>query len=87
MDQNQPNYDNLQTWPFEPTEENIRSLRGLLEWLAGVKIVNISYIFDFTNVTSMCGNVCHEIAGRRQNNICQKYISWAWYIKFQINIF
>ena len=47
MDRNQPNYDNLQTWPFEPTEENPRSLRGLLEWLAEVKIVNISYIFDF----------------------------------------
>ena len=36
---------NLQMSPFEPTEESLCFLRGLLEWMVEPKNVNVSYIF------------------------------------------
>ena len=49
--------NNLQTWPFEPSEERMCFPRGLLEWVTEAKNVNSSYIFDlWLHVTAKRGN-------------------------------
>ena len=45
-------------WPFEPAEEGIPFLRGLLEWMTEAKVVDISYIFY---VIAKSGNGSKEI--------------------------
>ena len=52
-----PNH-NLQMWPFEPAEEGIPFLRGLLEWMTVAKVVDISYILY---VIAKGGNGSKEI--------------------------
>ena len=60
-------------WPFEPTEESLCFLRGLLELMTEAKKINIRYIFDLkSHVIAKRGNCSKEIAGRWKNNsMCQ----------------
>ena len=60
--------DNLQTWPFEPTEESPRFLRGRLEWVTEVKRVKIGYNFDLRS----------HLISKRGNGKC-----W-WMTKYQL---
>ena len=77
--------NNLQTRPFEPSEERMCFPRGLLEWVTEAKNVNNSYIFDlWLHVTAKRGNRSEEIPGRSHNNsLCQRNVSWVLYAKFQ----
>ena len=60
---------NLQRWPFEPPEESLCFLRGLLEWMTEATKINGSYIFILkSHVIAKHGNCSKEIAGRWKNN-------------------
>ena len=72
---------NLQMSPFEPTEESLCFLRGLLEWMTEPKNVNVSYIFVLrSHVIAKGGKGSEEIAGRwqiqAQANISPKNSVW-----------
>ena len=73
-------------WPFEPAEESLCFLRGLLELMTEAKNINIRYIFDVkSRIIAKCGSCSEEIAGRLKNNsLWQTNVSRVLYVKFQI---
>ena len=59
---------NLETWPFEPAEESMCFLRGLLQYMwMEAKNINDSCIFDLQwRVIAVRGSSSKEIVGRWQ---------------------
>ena len=78
---------NLQTWPFEPTEQSMCFPRGPLEWVMEAKNINDIYILYLrSHVSKKQGNRSKENAGRWQNkkySLCQRNVPWVLYTKFR----